>query len=275
MFKSGLSLSGVNTDPLASKTESATEAKIENEVQIVNTSLYSSRYEPITVQAGLPVKWTITAESGSINGCNIRIIIPEYGIEKKLEEGDNIIEFTPTKAGTYSYSCWMGMIRSSITVTDGDGSSTSSDSSETEGLIGDEIEIPASYTIPTDKIQIAEIKDDVQYVEINMEEAEFSPAIIILKRGIGTEWIINAKTIDELNSYLLFPYYNAQLTISEGENLVNLVPEEDFVFSDANNSFYGYVKVVDDLNDLDIEAIKEEVSNYKTTIWNYSGASCH
>jgi plastocyanin domain-containing protein len=35
-----------------------------------------------------------------------------------LEVGDNIIEFTPDKSGVIPYSCWMGMIRSQITVVD-------------------------------------------------------------------------------------------------------------------------------------------------------------
>lgn len=60
----------------------------------------------------------IKAEKSSLNGCNNSIIIPAYGIEKPLAVGDNIIEFTPTESGTIPFSCWMGMIRSSITVTD-------------------------------------------------------------------------------------------------------------------------------------------------------------
>ncbi|WP_156029208.1 hypothetical protein [Bacillus gaemokensis] len=40
----------------------------------------------------------------------------EYGIEKSLEVGENLIVFTPEKPGTYMYSCWMGMIRGVIIV---------------------------------------------------------------------------------------------------------------------------------------------------------------
>lgn len=277
MFNNGLSLSGFNTYGGVVNSEVSSEAKIEDGVQIINTSLDSGRYEPITVKVGIPVKWTIAAKSGEINGCNNRLIIPEYNIEKSLEEGDNIIEFTPTTTGTFPYSCWMGMIRSSITVTEGDDGSTSSNSSGTDRLIGDEIEIPASYTIPTDKVEKAEIIEDVQYVKIDMEEDRFSPAVIILQKGVETKLTINAKNIDVANSSLLFPYFNAQLSLTEGENSVNLVSDEDFIFSDANNTFYAYVKVVEDINNFDLEAIKEEVSRYKTTKWYYSGngASCH
>ena len=70
------------------------------------------------------MQWNIQAEAGDINGCNNRIIVPEYNIEKKLEPGDNIIEFTPTESGTIPFSCWMGMIRSEIYVYDDLGDQT-------------------------------------------------------------------------------------------------------------------------------------------------------
>jgi len=85
---------------------------------VVTTSLESGSYEPIVVQAGIPVQWNIQAEAGDINGCNNRIVIPEYNLEMPLQPGDNIIEFTPDKSGVVPYSCWMGMIRSQITVVD-------------------------------------------------------------------------------------------------------------------------------------------------------------
>lgn len=94
------------------------------EVQIVNSTLSPGRYPSITVQAGTPVKWIIDAPKGSINGCNYQMIIPAYGITHTFQEGENIIEFTPTDTGTFQYTCWMGMIRGSILVTDGSPSET-------------------------------------------------------------------------------------------------------------------------------------------------------
>jgi sulfite exporter TauE/SafE/copper chaperone CopZ len=89
---------------------------IENGVQIVNSVLRSNRYPAITVQQGIPVRWSINAPPGSINGCNYAAILYEYDIEHVFKQGDNVIEFTPVKAGRFGYSCWMGMIRSTITV---------------------------------------------------------------------------------------------------------------------------------------------------------------
>jgi len=89
---------------------------IQNGEQIVNSTLQPNRYPAITVQQGIPVRWTINAPADSITGCNNSIIIREYGIQYKFKQGDNMIKFTPTKTGRFRYSCWMGMIQSTITV---------------------------------------------------------------------------------------------------------------------------------------------------------------
>lgn len=95
-----------------------TELEVVDGVQVVNSTLSSGRYPSITVRAGVPVKWVIDAPEGSINGCNYKMMIQDYGIEYTFQTGENIIEFTPDKAGTVPYSCWMGMIRGSIFVKD-------------------------------------------------------------------------------------------------------------------------------------------------------------
>lgn len=122
MFSSGMSLSGISLSNIIGEAGSGARneniAKVTDNVQVVTTKLSSGSYEPITVQKGIPVRWIIKAEKKDINGCNNEIIIPEFNIDKKLMAGDNIIEFTPTESGTFPYSCWMGMIRSRITVVD-------------------------------------------------------------------------------------------------------------------------------------------------------------
>lgn len=99
----------------AKKSSSGVAATMGDGVQTVETSLVSG-YAPITVTAGTPVKWTISATKKSLTSCNRTLEIPEFDIEKTLSAGENVIEFTPTEAGTFTYTCWMGMIRSTITV---------------------------------------------------------------------------------------------------------------------------------------------------------------
>lgn len=119
MFGNGVGLSGVALPSgNSSSSKSGNVAQIVDGVQTVTIELSSGGYEPITVQKGLPVKWIVQAEANQINGCNNAIIVPKYNLQKRLTPGDNIIEFTPTESGTVGYSCWMGMIRSKITVVD-------------------------------------------------------------------------------------------------------------------------------------------------------------
>jgi len=134
MFSNGWSLSGFSNQINKTATVKLADAPketpkesnkftpvIKDGVQIVNSTLRTNRYPAITVQQGIPVRWTITAPPGSITGCNYAAIFNEYGIEYVFEPGENIIEFTPTKTGRFRYSCWMGMIRSTITVIDEEG----------------------------------------------------------------------------------------------------------------------------------------------------------
>jgi len=98
----------------------------------------SGGYGAIRVQQGVPVKWTLKAPEGSLNGCNQSIVIPEYDLKIDLKTGENLIEFTPDRSGTFAFSCWMGMVRSSITVVGKDGTvaATQDDGSD---------ELPAGY----------------------------------------------------------------------------------------------------------------------------------
>lgn len=116
MVNNGLALSGVVVGKTGSEVSLMNTAAMEGNYQVLNTNLELGTYPVIKVKAGVPVKWTLNAKEGKLNGCNNEIIIPKLGVTKELREGENIIEFTATEPGQYSYSCWMGMIRSTIIV---------------------------------------------------------------------------------------------------------------------------------------------------------------
>jgi uncharacterized protein len=123
MFSQGWNLAGFVNIPIISGTSNGSgesNVVVKDGVQVVNSTLLPGGYPNITVTAGVPVKWIIDAPEGSINGCNYMIYINEYGIEYQFNRGENVIEFTPKDTGTFQYSCWMGMIRGTITVTKND-----------------------------------------------------------------------------------------------------------------------------------------------------------
>jgi hypothetical protein len=126
MLTQGFSLAGsAHTSPIEANRPYGPETgegqpKTPDEVQLVYSTLAPNKYPNISVQAGIPVKWIIDAPQGSINGCNNRMFIDEYGIEYTFAPGENIIEFTPENTGEFQYTCWMGMMRAVITVTEAD-----------------------------------------------------------------------------------------------------------------------------------------------------------
>jgi sulfite exporter TauE/SafE/copper chaperone CopZ len=116
------SLSDIKSS-LAKQTQNQNEegfAPIVNGKQVLKMDASSTGYNPkyFKVKVGVPVRWEITDKGTS--GCTNAVI------SKSLFEGQialtpgkvSVKEFTPTKAGKYKFSCWMGMISGIIEVVD-------------------------------------------------------------------------------------------------------------------------------------------------------------
>ena len=95
-----------------------TASVIYDNYQEVGIDLDYANYDDIIVQKNVPVRLVINADKGHLIGCNNEIKIKEYGIIQKLEVGENVIEFTPTEEGVYTFNCWMNMITNKIKVID-------------------------------------------------------------------------------------------------------------------------------------------------------------
>jgi sulfite exporter TauE/SafE len=88
-------------------------------VQRVSTDIESMAFHPIVVQRGVPVAWTIRARPESLNEHSSTFSIPDLGIKKTLQPGDNLVEFSPPdRAGEMEYCSWCAMISSRIFVVD-------------------------------------------------------------------------------------------------------------------------------------------------------------
>ncbi len=104
-------LSPMVTDSPSSDAEQATYTAIYMEVS-------KTGYSPdhFTLRKGIPVKWVINAKE--LTQCNKVIVVPQYGLEIKLQPGLQLIEFKPAETGevVVPWSCWMGMIHGTFTV---------------------------------------------------------------------------------------------------------------------------------------------------------------
>lgn len=93
------------------------QAVVEGDAQVVAMAVTSAGvYAPsvLRVQAGIPVRWEVTRDAWV--GCANSLVMPAFGIRESLAEGLNVITFTPDKAGTYTFSCAMGMVRGTMIV---------------------------------------------------------------------------------------------------------------------------------------------------------------
>ena len=109
-FSNGWNLTGWTIATGSAKNNQIeSNVPIENGVQIAKMTQSTFGYDPdyFVVKKGIPVKWIINSEN--INTCASSIFMPKMNIRKYLEEGENVIEFTPTEEGTIKFSCSMGM----------------------------------------------------------------------------------------------------------------------------------------------------------------------
>ncbi|MDR1307856.1 MAG: sulfite exporter TauE/SafE family protein [Treponema sp.] len=224
MFSGGWNLSGFNVldriwNTPGPQTAAAFKPVIDGDYQVVQSTLLPGRYPAITVQQGIPVRWTIDAPRGSINGCNNRMIIQEYGVEHRFAPGENVIEFVPEKTGRFYYSCWMGMIRSSITVTaPGEAPAESDPGSDP---------VPAGVTIPSGAIAVAELSEDGRFQTLStaLTDEGFEPAVLAVQKNLPVLWTIVNDSLDPGNSRLLFPVYYTAVDMKQGKTGSSLSPK--------------------------------------------------
>lgn len=272
MLNRGLNLSGFGVNMASATTSTGNIATVKNGIQTVSIDLEPGKYTPIVVQKGVPVKWTIRVEKGDLNGCNNPLTIPQLGIQKKLVTGDNVIEFTPEEEGDIIYTCWMGMITSRIRVVSDLGSISGEDE---ESLDLSDLRGAGGFVeVPIDAVAVGEIRDGIQYVEIDVNDREYSPAVVVLQENVQTVWKINGKQLNDHNSQIVIPVYRVVIDIAAGENEIGFVPEFDFDFQCPQGLMAGYVKVVEDIRNVDIPAIQAELKGYRPAPVS-TGASCH
>jgi plastocyanin domain-containing protein len=76
-------------------------------------------YDPATVRvrAGQPVR--LVFDRRETSGCSEEVVLPDFGVRRFLPAFQKTaVEFTPAAAGTYEFTCGMGMLRGRLVVAD-------------------------------------------------------------------------------------------------------------------------------------------------------------
>lgn len=254
MLNRGFVLSGFNPVGAfavkAAGASSGSVATVKGGAQVVTTQLESNGYTPITVQKGIPVKWTIEADASTINGCNGTVTIPKYNISKTLQPGGNEIDFTPQSTGVISYTCSMGMISSTISVvpdvTQVKAAASASGSSASSSADG---------------VGVAKVSGNAQSVTVSVDANGYSPNILVLQRGVPAVIHFDVKQLGGCDETVVFPSLGGSLDLSSQKSTPSFTPQSDFSFECGMGMLRGYVKVVDDINYIDLSAIRNEAKN--------------
>jgi len=293
MGNRGLALAGVGVPNLDTLTQSVSgnEAQasttnigkptIENGVQVIRMTADNNGYTPnaFYVEKNKPVKWIITGSQ--INSCNNAVVVPSLNIQKTLKSGENIIEFTP-EGKDINFSCWMGMIRGVIKVTDNlDSVDTSKADSSipapssgmsccTGGSAGSAPQSPSIYgddlsKVPTDRlVKKVNISGDTQSLNIKGTGYEFEPLVIVLQKGIDTKLSIDLNEFDNISQSfsIINADIGAQVTSFKGEKGIvnvefNIVNSGTYLIVQNNVAVVG-IEVTDSLKNVNLEEVRKK-----------------
>lgn len=99
---------GPRTATAARQTQSGVQ-----EVEVVVQGGYTP--DRIELMEGRPVRLTFHRKES--NPCTEQVVIGDFGLARTLPEGERVeIEFTPDKAGEFTFHCSMNMVRGTIVV---------------------------------------------------------------------------------------------------------------------------------------------------------------
>jgi hypothetical protein len=95
----------------------STEAKASPEAVQEVTIIVAGTYQPseVKLKKGVPVRLRFVRKD--TGGCSEELVIPDFGVKKTLPGlSETVVEFTPDKAGTFPFTCGMGMLKGQLVV---------------------------------------------------------------------------------------------------------------------------------------------------------------
>ena len=275
MGNRGLALAGVRIPNLmdiggnsieSSLSESnKSKAILKDGIQEITMTVDGSGFTPnkFYVKKYIPVKWIIKGEA--INPCNNAIAIPTLNQEHSLKSGENILEFTPGDEDI-NFSCWMGMIKGEIKVTDDINTVDISNSEEeTEdkrapSIFGDDIN-----QVPTDRlIKKTVVSDRMQTISIRGIGYEFEPLIIVANKERDAKISLDLRAFDTYDDK--FEVINTETKESiYSVNGANGVVTMEVKFNKPgkfaivnSTNVLTVVQVVEDQTNIDLEKIRNQ-----------------
>ena len=89
------------------------------------------------------------------------------------------------------------------------------------------------------------------------------PRVLVLQKGVEAKIKFNGEKLNSCNSFVVFPELDGQLDLNSEKETPWFTPDQDFTFECSMGMLHGYVKVVDDVKKVNLDAVKKTVQDYK------------
>lgn len=275
MGNRGLALAGVslpnfmdgrdNSITSSSSQADMGKAILKDGIQEITMTVDGSGFTPnqFYVKKNVPIKWIIKGDA--INPCNNAIAIPALNLERTIKSGENIIEFTPGDKDL-NFSCWMGMIKGVIKVTD---DINTVDTSKSEELTQDEKALSIYgddlSKVSTDRlIKKTTFSGNIQTINIRAIGYEFEPLIVVANKDRITKITIDLRAFDAYDEKFEVVNSDTKEHIASVNGEKGIVTMEvkfkktgKFAIVNSSNVLI-VIQVVDDINSIDLEEIREQ-----------------
>lgn len=120
MIDRGLTLGG-GTAAAGEARTAAVGAAAAGDCRVVRVEVRADGFHPrrVEVRQGEAVCWVLDVREAT--ACNQRLSAPALGLDLDLSRGERVVRWTPRRAGTVRWSCWMGMLGGRFEVVAGEG----------------------------------------------------------------------------------------------------------------------------------------------------------
>lgn len=103
-----LLIAGIFLLSASPQTRLTMDEEILGDVQRFELTMRDGQYYPQTIV--VKVNQTVEIVGGpEIQGCGRVFTIPAFGITQNIAATDNVVRFTPTKTGSFPFSCTQGL----------------------------------------------------------------------------------------------------------------------------------------------------------------------
>ena len=120
---------------------------------------------------------------------------------------------------------------------------------------------------------VAKIEDGVQFVTTEIQSGRYAP--IVVQKDVPVKWTIKAdkSELNGCNNPVTIPKYNIVKELIPGENIIEFTPSQEgnITYTCWMGMISSNIKVVNNINEMNIEEIQQEFDNNEPFVRGGSG----